>query len=176
MDALRADCDAMVLVTPAFPETGRTVYQGNLFVGAVAVERKPPEGSSANPMHDSNLVRVLAAQSKDRDWAGRSPGPCARPDPSAARWPILPAKVWCTIADAFSSAIWKSSARRAGSSPLRRRFRHRAWSRPRAGCVGKGQEPNAPSAASDTASAVPAACLAGSCSQADAAADRQRGS
>jgi uncharacterized protein YgbK (DUF1537 family) len=36
MDALRADSgDAIVLVTPAFPETGRTVYQGNLFVGAV---------------------------------------------------------------------------------------------------------------------------------------------
>ncbi len=35
MDALRADSgDAIVLVTPAFPGTGRTVYQGNLFVGA----------------------------------------------------------------------------------------------------------------------------------------------
>ena len=34
MDALRADSgDAIVLVTPAFPETGRTVYMGNLFVG-----------------------------------------------------------------------------------------------------------------------------------------------
>src|SRR6201987_5518606 len=34
-DALRHDCgDRIVLVTPAFPETGRTVYQGNLFVGS----------------------------------------------------------------------------------------------------------------------------------------------
>ena len=41
--------DAIVLVTPAFPETGRTVYQGNLFVGAVPLERKPAEGSSAQP-------------------------------------------------------------------------------------------------------------------------------
>ena len=39
MDALRADSgDAIVLVTPAFPETGRTVYQGNLFVGAMPAQ------------------------------------------------------------------------------------------------------------------------------------------
>ena len=35
-DALVADADdPIALVTPAFPETGRTVYQGNRFVGAV---------------------------------------------------------------------------------------------------------------------------------------------
>ncbi len=50
MDALRADSgDSIVLVTPAFPETGRTVYQGNLFVGSRAAERKPAEGPSAQP-------------------------------------------------------------------------------------------------------------------------------
>ena len=42
MDALRADCgDAIVLVTPAFPGTGRTVYQGNLFVGSVPLNESP---------------------------------------------------------------------------------------------------------------------------------------
>ena len=42
MDALRADSgDKIVLVTPAFPETGRTVYQGNLFVGAVPLNESP---------------------------------------------------------------------------------------------------------------------------------------
>lgn len=36
LDALRADAgEAIALVTPAFPETGRSVYQGHLFVGAV---------------------------------------------------------------------------------------------------------------------------------------------
>ena len=39
MDALRADFRPIVLVTPAFPETGRTVYQGNLFVGAVPLTK-----------------------------------------------------------------------------------------------------------------------------------------
>jgi uncharacterized protein YgbK (DUF1537 family) len=65
MDALRADAgDGAVLVTPAFPETGRTVYQGNLFVGAVPLNESPLKDHPLNPMHDSNLVRVLARQSR----------------------------------------------------------------------------------------------------------------
>lgn len=65
MDALRTDCDEkIVLVTPAFPETGRTVYQGNLFVGLVPLNESPLKDHPLNPMHDSNLVRVLARQSR----------------------------------------------------------------------------------------------------------------
>lgn len=65
MDALRADCgEGVVLVTPAFPETGRTVYQGNLFVGAVPLNESPLKDHPLNPMRDSNLVRVLARQSR----------------------------------------------------------------------------------------------------------------
>ncbi|HZR87579.1 MAG TPA: 3-oxo-tetronate kinase [Bradyrhizobium sp.] len=65
MDALREDCgEAIVLVTPAFPETGRTVYQGNLFVGTVPLNESPLKDHPLNPMHDANLVRVLARQSR----------------------------------------------------------------------------------------------------------------
>ncbi len=67
MDALRADSgDAIVLVTPAFPETGRTVYMGNLFVGPVPLNESPLKDHPLNPMHDSNLVRVLARQSQTK--------------------------------------------------------------------------------------------------------------
>jgi uncharacterized protein YgbK (DUF1537 family) len=67
MDALRADsADRIVLVTPAFPETGRTVYQGNLFVGSVPLNESPLKDHPLNPMHDSNLVRVLARQSRTK--------------------------------------------------------------------------------------------------------------
>jgi len=67
MDALKADSgDKIVLVTPAFPETGRTVYQGNLFVGAVPLNESPLKDHPLNPMHDSNLVRVLARQSRTK--------------------------------------------------------------------------------------------------------------
>jgi uncharacterized protein YgbK (DUF1537 family) len=64
LDALRADNgDAAVLVTPAFPETRRTVYQGHLFVGAVPLDESPLKDHPLNPMRDANLVRVLARQS-----------------------------------------------------------------------------------------------------------------
>jgi uncharacterized protein YgbK (DUF1537 family) len=67
MDALRTDsADRIVLVTPAFPETGRTVYQGNLFVGSVPLNESPLKDHPLNPMHDSNLVRVLARQSRTK--------------------------------------------------------------------------------------------------------------
>ncbi|MGD9837574.1 MAG: 3-oxo-tetronate kinase [Afipia sp.] len=67
MDALRADSgDTIVLVTPAFPGTGRTVYQGNLFVGNLPLNESPLKDHPLNPMHDANLMRVLARQSQSR--------------------------------------------------------------------------------------------------------------
>jgi 3-dehydrotetronate 4-kinase len=67
MDALRDDSgDPIVLVTPAFPGTGRTVYQGNLFVGSVPLNESPLKDHPLNPMHDSNLVRVLGRQSRHK--------------------------------------------------------------------------------------------------------------
>lgn len=66
LDALRADAqEQTVLVTPAFPETGRTVYKGHLFVGSVLLSESPLKDHPLNPMHDSNLVRVLARQSQE---------------------------------------------------------------------------------------------------------------
>ncbi len=67
MDALRdVSGDHITVVTPAFPETGRTVYQGHLFVGAVPLDESPLKDHPLNPMHDANLVRVLGRQSSSR--------------------------------------------------------------------------------------------------------------
>src|SRR5271166_1273863 len=64
-DALRSRAGAgAALVTPAFPETGRTVYHGHLFVGDVPLHESPLKDHPLNPMHDSNLVRVLQRQSR----------------------------------------------------------------------------------------------------------------
>ncbi|MBW9064122.1 four-carbon acid sugar kinase family protein [Rhizobium herbae] len=54
----------LVLVTPAFPETGRTVYLGHLFVGGQPLNESPLKDHPLNPMHDANLVRVMARQSR----------------------------------------------------------------------------------------------------------------
>ena len=56
--------DSVVLVTPAFPETGRTVYLGHLFVGEQPLNESPLKDHPLNPMHDANLVRVMARQSR----------------------------------------------------------------------------------------------------------------
>ena len=64
-DALRQAAGAgTVLVTPAFPETGRTVYLGHLFVGGQPLNESPLKDHPLNPMHDANLVRVLGRQSR----------------------------------------------------------------------------------------------------------------
>jgi uncharacterized protein YgbK (DUF1537 family) len=67
MDAFRADAgEPIVLVTSAFPETGRTIYQGNLFVGAVPLNESPLKDHPLNPMRDANLMRVLGRQSRSK--------------------------------------------------------------------------------------------------------------
>jgi uncharacterized protein YgbK (DUF1537 family) len=66
-EALREEAAAgTVLVTPAFPETGRTLYLGNLFVGSVPLNESPMKDHPLNPMRDANLVRVLARQSQGK--------------------------------------------------------------------------------------------------------------
>ncbi|MCC0004781.1 MAG: four-carbon acid sugar kinase family protein [Methylobacteriaceae bacterium] len=64
-EAFRADAKAgAVIVTPAFPETGRSVYLGHLFVNGELLSESPLKDHPLNPMHDANLARVLARQSK----------------------------------------------------------------------------------------------------------------
>ncbi len=51
-----------VIVTPAFPENGRTVFKGHLFVGDVLLSDSPMRHHPLTPMLEANLVRVLQAQ------------------------------------------------------------------------------------------------------------------
>ena len=50
------------VATPAYPRNGRTVYYGNLFVGEVPLAESGMKDHPLTPMRDSNLVRVLGAQ------------------------------------------------------------------------------------------------------------------
>ena len=47
-----------------FPGAGRRVFQGNLFVHDQLLHDSPLKDHPLNPMHDANLVRVLARQSR----------------------------------------------------------------------------------------------------------------
>jgi uncharacterized protein YgbK (DUF1537 family) len=64
-DALLEALEApFALVTPAYPRNARTVYRGNLFVGEVPLAESGMRDHPLTPMRDSNLVRVLAAQTR----------------------------------------------------------------------------------------------------------------
>ena len=63
MDALGADT---CIATPAFPDNGRTVFKGHLFVGDVLLSDSGMRDHPLTPMTDANLVRVLQAQSVRR--------------------------------------------------------------------------------------------------------------
>ncbi|MBR9653575.1 3-oxo-tetronate kinase [Thalassovita aquimarina] len=60
-DALSA---RKVLVCPAFPATGRTIYQGHLFVGDRLLSESGMENHPLTPMTDPDLRRWLARQTK----------------------------------------------------------------------------------------------------------------
>jgi uncharacterized protein YgbK (DUF1537 family) len=164
-DALRAASgDAIVLVTPAFPETGRTVYKGNLFVGAVPLNESPLKDHPLNPMHDSNLVRVLAKQSKTKiglvDLATLSRGA----DAVRARLADLAKQ---GIGAAIVDAVFDPDLEIIGKVAITHRLSVGAsgiglgLARALAGKAG-----SATAAIEEKPVGGPAACLAGSCSQA----------
>ncbi|RTZ47839.1 four-carbon acid sugar kinase family protein [Candidimonas sp. SYP-B2681] len=52
------------IACPAFPENQRTVYKGHLFVGNALLAESGMRDHPLTPMTDSNLVRVLQAQTR----------------------------------------------------------------------------------------------------------------
>lgn len=62
-DALMKALDTdLTIACPAFPENGRTVFRGHLFVGDVLLSDSGMRQHPLTPMTDANLVRVLQAQ------------------------------------------------------------------------------------------------------------------
>src|ERR1700730_14561854 len=63
MEALGTELN---LFCPAFPEAGRTIYRGYLFVGDVLLSESGMRDHPLTPMRDPSLVRVLQRQSRGR--------------------------------------------------------------------------------------------------------------
>lgn len=57
---------ALTVVAPASPEHRRTLYMGNLFVGDQPLAESPMSHHPLTPMTDSNVVRLLSAQTGRR--------------------------------------------------------------------------------------------------------------
>jgi uncharacterized protein YgbK (DUF1537 family) len=52
------------IACPAFPENGRTIFRGYLFTGDTLLSESGMKAHPLTPMTDSNLVRVLQAQTR----------------------------------------------------------------------------------------------------------------
>jgi uncharacterized protein YgbK (DUF1537 family) len=61
LDALGSD---FTLACPAFPENGRTIFRGHLFVQDQLLSESGMQHHPLTPMADANLVRVLQAQTR----------------------------------------------------------------------------------------------------------------
>ncbi len=62
-EALMADLETdQTIYCPAFPENGRSIFMGTLFVGRVPLAESPMKDHPLTPMRDSNLMRLLAPQ------------------------------------------------------------------------------------------------------------------
>ena len=63
LEALDSD---FTLACPAFPENGRTVFRGHLFVQDQLLSESGMQHHPLTPMTDANLVRVLQAQTRGK--------------------------------------------------------------------------------------------------------------
>ncbi len=148
LEALGSD---FTLFCPAFPETGRTVYRGHLFVGDRLLSDTHMRHHPLTPMTDSNLVRVLGRQTPHR--VGLLDYPVVRRGAAAVVERIAElrhAGIRHAIADALEEAHLRTLAEAAADLPLitggsgvaaglPENFRRRGW--PGAGGEATGLPP-----------------------------------
>ena len=63
-EALLGVTGGVTIACPVFPQAGRTLFMGNLFVNGIPLAESPMKDHPLTPMRDSNLVRVLQRQTK----------------------------------------------------------------------------------------------------------------
>ncbi|MBT9490587.1 MAG: four-carbon acid sugar kinase family protein [Rubrivivax sp.] len=105
LDALHGAGQGFTIACPAFPENGRTVFKGHLFVGDVLLSDSGMRDHPLTPMRDANLVRVMQAQTRRR--VGLVPQDVVARGPEAirARFAALQAEgVGVAIVDAVDNA------------------------------------------------------------------------
>lgn len=95
-DALKAD---RVIFCPAFPATGRTIFQGHLFVGDRLLSESGMENHPLTPMTDPDLRRWLALQA--REGVGHVPAATVWQGPEAVRAALRAQDHRFVVADAI---------------------------------------------------------------------------
>lgn len=116
MTALETD---FTIACPAFPENGRTVYRGHLFVNDMLLNESGMQNHPLTPMRDPNLVRVLQQQTRRRVGLLRYDTIAAGPEQVAAKIQELRnEKIEIAIADALSDNDLRTLAAGCADLPL----------------------------------------------------------
>ncbi len=116
MAALGTD---FAIACPAFPENGRSVYRGHLFVGDALLSDTGMREHPLTPMTDANLVRWLQAQTPLRVGLLRQDAVAAGVDAVTARVAALRAEgVHIAIADAIDNADLRTLGAACADLPL----------------------------------------------------------
>ncbi len=119
-DALMARLGApYAIVCPAFPATGRTLYQGHLFVGDRLLSESGMENHPLTPMRDADIRRWLAPQTIAG--VGHVPFATVAAGPDALRGAVEAEAAGggrLVIADAVRDADLLSIGRAAAGMPL----------------------------------------------------------
>ena len=108
-----------VVVCPAFPGAGRTVYQGHLFVGDRLLSESGMERHPLTPMTDPDLRRVLARQSASSP--GHVPLSTVRVGPEAIAAALgreAAAGATLVVVDAVEDADLRAIGRASGDAAL----------------------------------------------------------
>lgn len=105
------------LYVPSFPENGRRVFMGNMFVHHQPLAESPMRDHPLNPMTDSDLRRVLAPQLGNAGTAGLIDWPTIRRGPAAIAEAIAKGAAHL-ICDAIDDADLAALAQAARDLPL----------------------------------------------------------
>ena len=163
MDALGTD---FTIACPAFPEAGRTICRGYLFVGDVLLSESGMKDHPLTPMTDANLVRVLQAQTRRK--VGLIRYDTLAQGAGALRERIAALKrdgIAMAIADALSEKPISSLHRRGLRRPAAGDGRIRAWASASRSIIARaGRLGHAATAATLPRVTGHAAVLSGSCS------------
>ena len=107
------------IACPAFPENGRTVYRGHLFVNDTLLNESGMQNHPLTPMRDPNLVRVLQRQTRRRVGLLRYDAIAAGAERTAARVEELRSeKTEIAIADALTDDDLRTLGAAARDLPL----------------------------------------------------------
>ncbi|MEY2686953.1 MAG: hypothetical protein RL375_1151 [Pseudomonadota bacterium] len=116
---LEALCSDFTIACPAFPENGRSIYRGHLFVADALLSDTGMREHPLTPMTDANLVRVLQAQSRGKVGLVRHDCVAQGPDAIRARFAALRAEgVVLAVVDALDNTDLTRLAEACADLPL----------------------------------------------------------